>query len=96
MVGVPFSTPRTSTAGMVKPMVASTEPSEILTARCRRFRKAACNAPIASGASTSTATMTPTSACGALDHLHRMLDDVAELLGEIDRGHQRQHADTTV
>ena len=66
MVGVSFITPRTSTAGMVRPMVASTEPSEMLTARCKRLRSVACNAPIASGASTSTATMTPTSACGAL------------------------------
>ena len=66
MVGVSFSTPRMSTAGMVRPIVASTEPSAILTARCRRFRKAACKAPIASGASTSTATMTPASAAGAL------------------------------
>ena len=57
--------PMASTAGIVRLMLASTEPSSRFTERCSWFASAARAALSDSGASTSTETRKPPSAAGA-------------------------------
>ena len=54
-----------STDGIVRPMVASTEPKKMLTARCISLASAALTAPIDSGVATSSAIRMPPSGGGA-------------------------------
>jgi len=54
-----------STAGIVNPMVAKTEPSRMLTERCNWLRTAARTALIASGARIRIATKKPLNTGGA-------------------------------
>src|SRR4051812_5286508 len=55
----------TAIAGMVRPMLASADPSARFTLVWRRFRSAARTAATVSGSSTSSAITTPTTASGA-------------------------------
>ena len=78
-------------------MVASTEPRQMLTARCIWLARAALTAPIDSGVATSSAMRMPPSGGGGLERLQEIIDRRPELLDEIDdRRHVGdQHDDRT-
>ena len=78
----PVRKPITSTAGIVRLIVASTEPSRMLTERCSSFASAARMALTDSGDMTRTATSRPPERRRRVQHVDAVVDRHRELLCE--------------
>ena len=93
--GSPKTIDTVATTGIVRPMLASADPSARLNEDCSRSASAARMAAKPSGISTSRAIATPIALFGAPTVCEQMLDAGAQDLGETDDGDERnqeQHA----